>query len=1027
MAEKKGKKLAWSAALAGAALLLASLWLLRGPLLERWWIHRLGAAGEEARNEAARRLGEEGSGRAVEPLLRAFAERSIVEPAIEALGKIFRRGKTAVRVRIIEGLLEPHDEQADLETVLRRLVHGVWDFLEGEGPREPAAFPLFRRELGGSWARLAAQVLAKAWPGSRDELALAFAEASREEAAKLVGGFQELRVNNPLFIRRKPWRHVPIGPLPETEALLRHFARHHERPEIRALCLAASVERRHPAGAEPYDLALLHEAPAGDPDPLVRRAALRIAGALGERPGTLDLRQMLLREEDAAELLEVIRARTRWLVPEAGSFELADGLSSPLRAALSQPAFLDPAEIERLERLLLTESDPELREAAAFALAARFRHPGGREGPGARAPGLKLRECGVWREGAGAAWRAAISFEAPDPVVLLLRLRTHGGGPKSGASLQGIEIEQPPASKLSLTEWCGLRAGYGAGLEGEPAASIESGDWRSHLGRGALLALGGRRSRLLAYDLSSPAFAPPLLASWSDEGRRRLRLRTRNFSLDPPPDDSHLSLAEIWEREVPPATGYLPGALVVLKEEGKEPRGGFLADLPPAWGPVDVDLEGLDVTGAQLGRKLEEVLAGGGLERRDAAALADAWRPELFDAPGLRLLTFLPLWLYESALGLEAWPLPGEVERIGIVWKECGVLEVDRNSADEEPEEARGSSAPVVTEPIALDWKELQPAGRSGALLGRDADGRLSGLDLQDQCLLAAGGERLVWLRPSRSGDEIHCGELESGESRLVAALPAGARAAELAVSADGSRLAWTAREGGEWLLLVAGAAGEMHAEVLRGDLSSPALSADGRTLAVLDGRSAVLADLERRQAVRARVPEMEGENGDPPRSLALSGDAGRLSLLIPAGQAAVLALIDCRKWQVIWTAKVPRDTLHRLAPGGEALLSWREGNGLDPVHLYEPAGGRSLRLGHQDIGQRGLPALTPGGRRLLFILYGALWSTDLETGISRRVLGAEGLRITRASISTDGQRLLFRGVSSADGAPAGFYLRQVE
>jgi hypothetical protein len=45
-------------------------------------------------------------------------------------------------------------------------------------------------------------------------------------------------------------------------------------------------------------------------------------------------------------------------------------------------------------------------------------------------------------------------------------------------------------------------------------------------------------------------------------------------------------------------------------------------------------------------------------------------RSEFFQKPGLRLVTFLPRWLYDVAVPLSIYPAPSRVVRVALVLRE---------------------------------------------------------------------------------------------------------------------------------------------------------------------------------------------------------------------------------------------------------------------------------------------------------------------------------------------------------------------
>jgi HEAT repeat protein len=66
---RRGRRSALITLAAGIAVLAAAALALKDPLLEKWWLHRLGSEDPEAQRTAAEGLGRLGSLKAIGPLL----------------------------------------------------------------------------------------------------------------------------------------------------------------------------------------------------------------------------------------------------------------------------------------------------------------------------------------------------------------------------------------------------------------------------------------------------------------------------------------------------------------------------------------------------------------------------------------------------------------------------------------------------------------------------------------------------------------------------------------------------------------------------------------------------------------------------------------------------------------------------------------------------------------------------------------------------------------------------------------------
>ena len=99
---RRGRRSALITLAAGIAVLAAAALALKDPLLEKWWLHRLGSEDPEAQRAAAEGLGRLGSLKAVGPLLAEtrsphFSFMKVYEAAINALEMIVERhGKVAL-------------------------------------------------------------------------------------------------------------------------------------------------------------------------------------------------------------------------------------------------------------------------------------------------------------------------------------------------------------------------------------------------------------------------------------------------------------------------------------------------------------------------------------------------------------------------------------------------------------------------------------------------------------------------------------------------------------------------------------------------------------------------------------------------------------------------------------------------------------------------------------------------------------------------------------------------------------------
>src|SRR5262249_13308350 len=140
--------------------------------------------------------------------------------------------------------------------------------------------------------QLAACFLADGWPRSRPVIDEVLAELSHDGRADFFKAIASRR--------------------PASSEIARIF-RGHADPAMCALALSFAVVHDS-RGGWVIDPTPLRETLASDGDLLVRRAAIRMAGFIGDH-GDGVLRETLLKERDPALLREAIEARVLWFDP----------------------------------------------------------------------------------------------------------------------------------------------------------------------------------------------------------------------------------------------------------------------------------------------------------------------------------------------------------------------------------------------------------------------------------------------------------------------------------------------------------------------------------------------------------------------------------------------------------------------------------------------------------------------------------------------------------------------------------------
>ena len=356
-------------------------------------------------------------------------------------------------------------------------------------------------------------------------------------------------------------------------------------------------------------------------------------------------------------------------------------------------------------------------------------------------------------------------------------------------------------------EWCGLRVGYDPTLEGERPVALER-SWWSFLREvpTSPVAVRGEAERFLFYD-GVVDFPGPVFASWASDARDTLLLGARSFGEYP--DFSTFDHWWIDEkiRDKLETTLPLPAVFVIRRSGDGDLRGTVLREVDPIDEPAVVRLNGLDLEGEELVDRFDEVLVAQGLTAQESRALVRTWRPEFFETSGLRVISVLPQWAYESLLPLELFPVPEELVRVGLIWRECDELEVGTDSWGRLTPEERWRAVPwkIRRAPLELEERPLEleeplpvevqddgvvvlshpKAGRpslsaDGSLLAfsttEDSTGRVFILNLNERTMrqivkveglpkrsdvsarLSSGGKHLVYHKqppPNRSGNSF--------------------------------------------------------------------------------------------------------------------------------------------------------------------------------------------------------------------------------------------------------------------------------
>lgn len=1184
-----------------AALVIVS-WDL---ILERWYIHRLSADKGPIRLQAIEELEKRESVRAVPYIAEvAVSQPDSRTRALEALHALAPRADVDVQAGVIEALVTLAREELEsgripatgfptgrfqtLQTS-QSSADALPGCIEHLGARLEGGFPILGAVLrGGSTSRLfapCARALAGGWPGSRDALdgffrscgpgllrefldALTLPEqpnprvvvpstgqvTGRTAIWQVTGGIQ-FRVQGSSFISGLLPLHEPA------REVAAHAASVHPDPEGRALALSYAVVKREsaedpaaqqaPQAWDP-DWEVVRRA-LGDPAPRVRRAALRLTGFLGRLPGSPDLGRLFLQAEISPQLVDIIEARDLWSHhPLTGHTGLKIGIGEPTPwetpgavAGSRPPAPAVPwsdGEVARLEEILQSATDPNLRDAASRALAGR--NVGPASGEPAVCEALEVHEWGVWRESRGilrpseeltadlpafvhgSEWstekliearsprlqtpqilivnKPVVFFHVREPLSVLVRVgffagrpwtfypaatdyllaarplsdssappslvavdrrgfafedRTGTGPPWALGEAPGTTFRTVPwvlprsptapvgsgqgGRMLGLgLEWRGLRVGYREALEQGLQSVGDDGAWWRHLraASGSLVSLGDESERFLFYD-GAVDLPGPVVASWADAGKRALLLRARKLGDFPARGEFFSGEGDAADGSVPapsdpPAPrGALRGSLVIEKVTGQPARGAFIRGLLPDASPGRVPLESLALEARDIPQVLEAELVAEGLTAPEARSLVGTWQRELFEEPGVRVVSFVPRWLYDRALPLRIFPRPARLVRVGLVIREGHDLAV------EEPE-ATVEQVPVQTFPIqgtaygvTLEDSELElgptealEKGTVGQAMAREI---LSGLDVAEAVLSRDGSRALV--RGGRAGeDRLYMLDLESLTAVSVAP-SAGEpyhRSGALALSRTGEKAAFVLPyRGPAWRVCLADFSARSLLTVFRTSVGPIrfSLSAEGDVL-VLPHRQSLrifqgFEDGVAEGASSTREIKVRSE-GFFARAC-VSPDGKRVAFSVQDGRQnrGELGILDLEADYLLSLRRDP-------APDGRLVLN-RDGTllgicghrGQSPVLLRTPPRPQDLLFTARDIVESirfseedgFLWDLSEDGGKLLRGRDDTLEFYDRSTQRRIPIPGSQGARC--ASMSGDGSRVLFL-------APAGDAMR---
>ena len=353
-----------------------------------------------------------------------------------------------------------------------------------------------------------------------------------------------------------------------------------------------------------------------------------------------------------------------------------------------------------------------------------------------------------------------------------------------------------------------------------------------------------------------------------------------------------------------------------------------------------------------------------GLTPEEALSLVKTWEKEFFETPGLRVVTVLPRWIYDSVLPLRVFPVPGRVVRVGLIWRECAELEVASPQPEVEPESWRPLPLPIRKErrklesrplelgpPRPLEWKE------SGEIVtgpGKAGSGRLS-----------ADGRRLAFGVLEGSTYTVHVADLEERKVRRVFETENVKMRypGSLILSANGGTLAFSLRRDGVQDNYLVELEGRRIAGL--GERSVVSMSADGRRLLLVGGtRSNLLKVHEREEEGMRTVFTLEGHGGV--NSATLSGDGRRVAFVstAPMGEHGIF-VIDLEEETILNVSRGHGSDPALSHDGSKVLFESRRDRDAE-IYLADLEAGTLTNITDR-AGNDRFPHIDPSGDRIIY------------------------------------------------------------
>ena len=447
----------------------------------------------------------------------------------------------------------------------------------------------------------------------------------------------------------------------------------------------------------------------------------------------------------------------------------------------------------------------------------------------------------------------------------------------------------PPSPRLvgALTglglEWRGLRVGYNDRHEAALADVPGDSWWQALRDVGASsVAVRGERERFLFYD-GPVGVQGPVEPVWTDATKATLALRVRPYSTFP--DLEWTPWVDTMLRDGLDTAVPIPAVLVV-QVDADGARGKLLHDLSPKAAAARVDPSQLSIGHDELVGVFRTELVEQGLSEAEALSLYEAWRSEFFETQGLRVISFLPRWMYDVMLPLRILPTPDALERVGLVWTECENLPVVVEPDRLPPLKMTWDAAPVIETvegAIADGLSPWQDAGvRRVEGSGFNADGSFT-VRAGEFSFRASPSGRFVLVRlDAERPSELYLLDFDTKTLQHLGAFPGGQNLGTMAVNATGEFAVVPQRSDEGWGLVLLDVARNRKRVLAfeREYVRNPVLSDDGTKFAFVS-------------STRLRLLAL-----DSPRRWSIAGEFARAPLSISADGWQVSATVRTKDYR---------------------------------------------------------------------------------------------------------------------------------